>query len=855
MLIWDLRYGLRMLRKSPGFTAVAVFTLALGIGATTAVFTLIQQVMLRSLPVARPDQLWLIGGSDRCCFSNGYTQGNGNESQNSWTFFSWEAYKHLRANTPAFEKLAAFQVGEANAYLAVRRTGSSAPVETRNGEYVSGNFFETLGISAWRGRLFTSADDHEGAPPVAVMSFRIWRGKYGSDPSVAGETYEINGHPFTVVGVAPPGFFGAKMDSEDMPDFWLPLATEPLIAGATSRLKNPRLAWLDLIGRIRPDTNPKTLEPQLQVELQQWLASHRQDMTAPEKALLQRQTLRLTPGGAGVSRMREKYKDGLLLLLLAAACVLLVACANVANLLLARGLKHRQQTAIRVTLGAPRSRLVRKALIESLGLAVIGGAAGIAVAYAGAGLILRLAFSRPDTWVPVDATPSGPVLFFALAISVITGLIFGVAPAWMTSHADPMEAMRGASRTVGFNRGSRGAQKMLVIMQAAVSLVLLSAAAMLGQSLRNLEHQNFGFDTGGRYLVKIAPKISNYKQEQLLPLIREIEDQLRLIPGVHTVGSVIAAPQNGWVWPHDIQVEGKPELGAQDDVSSGWTRVTPGFFEALGDRIVMGRPITDEDNGTRPVAVINEAFVKKFFGGENPIGQHFGPAPGNNAGMYEIIGVAADVNFGNDLQPMYFLPEAQSTSFLDGEAEEREVLSHYLSNLVIWAPGKPPNIEQQVRKTLANTAPNLVVNGIQPYSEVIQADFAQQNMVASLTWLFGAIGLALAAVGLYGVTAYGVEQRTNEIGVRMALGADRGSVVRMVMREAFWQIGIGLALGIPAAIGAGCLIAGHLFGVSPWDPLVLSLATLLLGVAALIAAAIPARRATRVEPMVALRYE
>jgi predicted permease len=557
--------------------------------------------------------------------------------------------------------------------------------------------------------------------------------------------------------------------------------------------------------------------------------------------------------------MREKYKDGLLLLLLAAACVLLVACANVANLLLARGLKYRQQTAIRVTLGAPRNRLIRKALIESLALAVIGGGAGIAVAYAGAGLILRLAFGRPDTWVPVDATPSGPVLFFALAISVITGLIFGVAPAWMTTRTDPMEAMRGASRTVGFNRGilgSAGAQKMLVIVQAAVSLVLLSAAAMLGQSLRNLEHQNFGFAPSGRYLVKIVPKLSNYKQEQLLPLIREIEDQLRLIPGVHAVGSVIAAPQNGWVWPHDIRVEGKPEPGPQDDVSSGWTRVTPGFFETLGDRVVMGRPITDEDNGTRPVAVINEAFAKKFFGSENPIGQHFGPTPGNNAGMYEIIGVAADVNFGNDLQqPMYFLPEAQSTSFLDKEAEEREVLSHYLSNVVIWAPGNPPNIEQQVRKTLANAAPNLVVNGIEPYSEVIEADFAQQNMIASLTWLFGAVGLALAAVGLYGVTAYGVEQRTNEIGVRMALGADRGSVVLMVLREAFWQIAFGLALGIPAAIGAGHVIASHLFGVSPWDPLMLSLATLLLGVAALIAAAIPARRATRVEPMVALRYE
>ncbi|HYM08044.1 MAG TPA: ABC transporter permease [Terriglobales bacterium] len=859
-LIWDLRYGLRMLRKSPGFTAVAVLTLAIGIGATTAIFTLVQQVMLRSLAVTRPEQLWRIGDSDRCCFSNGYTQGSGDSlQQDNWNFFSWEAYKHFRANTPAFENLAAFQVGEANAYLAVRRTGSSSPVETRNGEYVSGNFFETFGISAWRGRLFTDADDREDAPPVAVMSFRIWQGKYGSDPSVVGATYQLNGHPFTVVGVAAPGFFGAKIDSGNMPDFWLPLATEPLIAGATSRLKNPRLAWLDLIGRVRPGTNPQGLQAQLNVQLHQWLASHVPDMTSQEKTLLQNQTLRLTPGGAGVSPMREKYKDGLRLLLLAAACVLLVACANVANLLLARGLKDRQQTAIRATLGAPRSRLVRKALIESLALAVIGGGAGIYVAYAGAGLILHLAFARPDAWGPVDATPSSPVLLFALALSVITGLIFGIVPAWMTSHAEPIEAIRGASRTVGANRGvfgSAGAQKMLVIVQAAVSLVLLSAAAMLGQSLRNLERQNFGFDTSGRYLVTILPKLSNYKQEQLLPLVRDVEDQLRLIPGVHTVGSVVTAPQNGWVWPHDIRVEGKPEPGPQDDVSSGWTRVTPGFLETLGDRIVMGRPITDEDNAsTRPVAVINQAFAKRFFGKENPIGQHFGPAPGKNAGMYEIIGVASDVNFGDDLQPMYFLPEAQSTSFLDGEAEEREVLSHYLSNVVIWAPRNPANLSMQVKKALANAAPNLVVNGIQPYSEIVHANFAQQNMIASLTWLFGAVGLVLAAVGLYGVTAYGVEQRTNEIGVRMALGADRGSVVLMVLREAFWQVGIGLALGIPAAIGAGYLIASKLFGVRPWDPLMLSLATLLLGVAALIAAAIPARRATRVEPIVALRYE
>jgi predicted permease len=855
-LIQDSRYGLRVLRKSPGFTVVAVLTLALGIGATTAIFTLVQQVMLRSLPVAKPEQLWRIGGAVRCCYSNGYTQGDGSFlPQNNWSLFSWQAYKLFRDSTPAFEQLAAFQIGEANAHLSVRRAGSQIPVATTNGEYVSGNFFETFGVPAWRGRLFADADDREGAPPVAVMSFRIWQVQYGSDPSVVGATYDLNGHPFTIVGIAQPGFFGAKIADSDMPDFWLPLTTEPLVAGATSRLRNPRLAWLDLIGRVRPDTNPNTLETQLQVELHQWLASHVPDMTSREKMLWEKQTLRLTPGGAGVSLMRENYKEALWLLLMAATCVLLVACANIANLLLARGLKDRRQTALRAALGASRAQLVRKALVESLTLSVFGAAVGVAIAYAGAGLILHLAITGPDTWVPVNPTPSAPVLLFALGISVITGVAFGIAPAWITSLADPIEALRGANRAAAGSHGALRtpwAQKTLAVVQAAVSLVLLSAGAMLGQSLRNREHQNFGFDTNGRYLVGIDPRLSGYRQEQLVPLFREIEDRLQSIPGVRAVGGVLEAPLNGWVWPHDIHVEGQ----AEEEGSSGWTRVTPGFFETLGDKIVMGRPISDEDNAnTRPVAVVNETFAKRFFGKGNPVGQHFGPVREKNVGMYEIVGVASDVDFGDGLGPMYFLPEAQSTQFADPESEEREVSSHYLYDVVIWAPGKPPGLLIELKSALANIDPNLVMHNVQSYSDVIRADFAQQNMIASLTLLFGAVGLVLAAVGLYGVTAYGVEQRTSEIGVRMALGANRGSVLAMVLREAFSQVGVGLALGIPGAIGAGHLIASQLFGVRPWDPLMLSGAALLLVLAALTAAIIPARRATRVDPMVALRCE
>jgi putative ABC transport system permease protein len=746
--------------------------------------------------------------------------------------------------------------------LGVRRAGSPAAAETGNGEYVSGNFFRTFGISAWRGRLFTDADDQEGAPPVAVMSFRTWQEKYGSDPSVVGAAYQINGHPFTMIGVAPPGFFGAKVNVESMPDFWLPLTAEPIIAAATTRLKDPRVGWLDLIGRVRPDTNSKTLEVQLQGELHQWLAGHRADMSPQEKPLWEKQTLRLTPGGAGVSTMRENYKDSLWLLLAASLCVLLMACANIANLLLARGLKDRSQTAVRAALGASRARLMRKALAESLTLSVFGAAGGIAVAYAGARLILSLAFGGAEATIPVGAVPSPLVLLFAFGISLVTGVVFGIAPAWMTSHAEPIEALRGANRSVGGNRGifgTVGTQKTLVIVQVAVSLVLLSAAAMLGQSLRNLEHQNFGFDPRGRYLVSIDPKLSNYKQEELSPLSQEIEEHLRAIPGVRMVSSALHAPMTG-TWAHDIRIEGKPDPSLKDEFSSGWTRVTPGFFESFEDRIVMGRSITDQDNAsTRPVAVINQAFAKRYFGKENPIGQHFGPAPGKNAGMYEIVGVASDIRYdsgvGEPVSPIYFLPEAQATHFDELALESREIWSHYLGNIVIWAPTSPPDMEAQVRKALADVDPNLAIYDIQPYAEIIHVGFAQQNMIASLTWLFGAVGLVLAGVGLYGVTAYGVARRTGEIGVRMALGASRSNVVRMVLRAAFWQVGIGVALGIPAAIAAGWAIASQLFGVEPWSPLMLGLATLLLVSTALAAAAIPAHRAAAVDPMQALRSE
>lgn len=849
------RATLRHLKTSPGFAATAIVTLALGVGATAAIFSLIQQVMLRSLAVAKPEQLWRIGDAVTCCYSTGYTQSN-QAAENDWTLFSWEAYQRFRRDTAAFEQLAAFQVGTGNGYVAVRRAGSREAVQSRLGEFVSGNFFRTFGISAWRGRLFTDADDVPGALPVAVISFHTWQEKYGSDPSVIGAPYDINGHAFSVIGVAPPGFFGAKVAASDMPDMWLPLTTEPLIAGPTSRLENPGLAWLDLIGRVRPDANPRTLEAQLQGELSQWLASHRAEMSPSDRARWREQTLHLTPGGAGVSLMREQYQDGLRLLLVAAICVLLLACANIANLLLARDLRNARQTAMRAAIGATPARLVRDALIDSAVLAGFGGVAGIVVGWAGTRLIVHLAF-RDDAWVPVGTAPSMPVVLFALAVSLTTALLFGGVPAWITSRADPMDAMRGSTRTAS---ETTGAQKTLVIAQAAVSVVLLSAAAMLGQSLHNLEHQHLGFETDGRYLVSIDSKLSDLPQERLLPLFRDIETRLRAFPGVRTASAALYAPMSGSYWSHDVRMAGQPEPGAGDDVSSAWTRVMPSFFATIGDRIVMGRPIVDADNATsRRVAVINEAFARKFFPNENPIGKHFGPAAAKNAGPYEIVGVAADVRYFPStvraVRPMYFVPEAQATTFDDRELESRELWSHDLYNIVLWAPGNPPGLAAAVRDQLAAVAPDVVMHSVEPYADVVRRRFAQQDMIASLTWLFGAVGLLLAAVGLYGLTAYSVERRTAEIGVRMALGADRASVVGMVLRGAIMQVGIGLALGIPAAIVSGALIASRLFDVRPWDSALLFRAALLLVAATLVAASIPAWRAARLDPMRALRIE
>lgn len=850
-LFQDLRYAVRQLRKSPGFALTAIATLGLGIGATTAIFTLIHAVLLKSLPVTNPAELYRLGDKSHCCNWGGYTQWE------EFSLFNGELYRRFRDNTPAFSDLAAFQGGSAG--LGVRRVGSTQPADTRHGQFVSGNFFRTFGIGAWTGRVITDSDDQQGAPPVAVMSYHTWVSKYASDPSVVGAVFQFNGKPFTVVGIGAPGFFGAELRGWGNPDFWIPLSTELLIDGDRARLNLPDANWLDIIGRVKPGTDPKALEAQLKLELRQWQTSHLADMGTQDKEYLPKQAFHLTPGGGGVTGMREEYRDGLRVLLVAAGCVLLIVCANLANLLLARGLKNRQQTSVRVALGASRGRLVTKALVESLLLGLMGGAAGLGLAYSGTSLILHLAFSGPNSYVPIEASPSVPVLLFALGVSLLTGICFGIAPAWMTTHAEPVEALRGANRSTA--QGAKWPQKILVITQAAVSLVLLSAATMLGLSLRNLEHQKFGFEVKDHYMATIEPSLAGYQPEQLDLLYRRLLDRLQRIPAVNGVAAATYAPMSGDSWNEGVRVQGKPEPHSGDDWGATWTRVTPGFFSTLGNPILMGRAITEQDTAASPlVAVVNEAFAQKFFNGENPIGKHFGQNEMSHAGDFEVVGVAANMryvpyNLKAPPRAMFFLPAVQHTKYTKKAEIAGENGAHYLTNLIFSVSGRPDHLETQVRSAISEIDPNLSLIDFTDYEEVLHRDFSQQDMIAKLTLMFGALALILAAVGLYGVTAYSVEQRTSEIGIRMALGADRSKVLIMILRAAFTQIGVGLAVGVPAAIGAGRLITSQLYEVKPYDPIVLSLAVVALGGAALTAALIPAQRASATNPINALRSE
>jgi predicted permease len=843
----DIIVAFRQFRKSPAFAITVVLTIALGIGANTAIFTLVHAILMKSLPVADPKSLYRVGDLDDCCVNGGYINDNGD-----FDLFSYELYKHLQETTPEFENLAAMQSGGNG--MSVRR--GSEPAKTLRTEYVSGNYFKTLGINAFAGRMLTDADDITGTAPMVVISYQAWQSTYGGDSKVLGAPFYLQGQAATVVGIAPPGFFGDRVSS-DPPDFWIPLSAEPIIEGKNTLLHVPESNWLYALGRLKPGVSVEALQGKISNNLRQWLATQPAYVRNGGNTLIPKQHVVIVPGGAGIENMQHETRKGLYLLMAISGLVLLVACANVANLLLARGATRKAETSIRMALGAARTRLVRQMLTESVLLGCFGGLAGLAVAYAGTRVILALAF--PDSPnLTIHASPSIPVLAFAFLLSLLTGVVFGIVPALITSHADPAETLRGGNRSTR-DRASLP-QKSLIVFQAALSLVLLVGAGLLTKSLRNMEHQNFGLQTDNRYVLHLDPAGAGYKEETLPALYQQMEQQFGSLPGVQSVGLALYSTLEGNNWGEGVYVDGHPAPGPNDNNNSSWDRVSPRFFETVGQPILRGRAFTDSDTATsQKVAVVNQAFVKKFFPKEDPIGRHFGDFDQKFASLFEIVGIVADAKYNNprdEMRPMYFRPLTQQiTGLTEPNFIQAEGRSLYINSVTLHFRQPPQNLDALVRHTLANINPNLTVVDLHSLDYQVAGNFTQERLIARLTMLFGALALVLASVGLYGITSYQVARRTSEIGLRMALGANRGNVVKMVLRGAILQAGLGLAIGVPIALIGAHYMADQLYQVRTYDPLSLVIAIVVLSASAAIAGFIPARRASNIEPMVALRTE
>ena len=849
-LLHDIRYTLRQLRKSPGFTITAVITLALGIGANTAIFTLVHGILLRSLPVTNPAQLYRIGDNDDCCVEGGFP-GDASES-GDFTIFSTDLYQYIRNSAPEFEQLAAVEAGQWG--WSVRR--GNAPAKSLHGEFVSGNFFSTLGLGAYMGRVFSDADDTPSSSPTTVISYQAWQGEYAADPAIIGSTIYIQARPFTVIGVAPPGFFGDRV-SDNPPDFWMPIQTEPYVRGDGSILHHQESHWLYPLGRVRLGTNVAALQSKLSVTLRQWIYTRPQLLANGGSTIVYKMHVVLAPGGGGIQNLQQETGTGLKMLMILSSVVLLIACANIANLLLARSTAQRSDIALRMALGAGRTRVIRQILTESVLLSCLGGLAGLAVAYAGTHTILALAF--PDARnMPVDASPSLPVLGFAFLISLITGVLFGTAPAWLSSRAQPAEALRGANRST--RDRSSIPQRTLVILQAALSLVLLAGAIQMSKSLNNLEHQNFGIATSNRYVLHFDPAGAGYTVDRLPALNREIESRFSSLPGMASIGLAMYSPLEGDNWGECVIQQGHPAPRPGDKCGSSWDRVSTHFLDSIGVPMVRGRGFTEQDTATSPqVVIVNQAFVKRFFPKQDPIGQHFGIDLPQYSGSWEIVGVVADFKLNNpreEVRPVYLRPLTQPyPGYKEPMMISTETQSMFMNAMVLNFNRPQQNAESLIRKTLAAVDPNLTVMDLRSLDAQVAGNFNQERLIAQLSSLFGILSLILASVGLYGVMSYFVARRTSEIGIRMALGATRSSVVAMVMRGVLWQILIGLVLGIPAALYAGYLMKSLLYGVGSYDPWALTGAPLMLVLCATAAGFIPARRAASIEPMKALRTE
>ena len=835
-LFKDLKYGLKGLWKRKGFAAIAVLTLALGIGANTAIFTLVNAVMLKSLPVEKPEELVL--------FSD--TTGEGTSLEDSprtgvWRRFSYGSFEYFRNHKESFQDIAAVRSGTSR--LSVRQTDSQASAAARaGGHLVSGNYFSLLGVRAMRGRVLTPDDDKPSAQPAAVISHRYWEQELNSDPATVGKSFIINGTNFTVVGITPREFFGERVRRP--PDFWLPLAFHPQVELRKSFLEDKQAYWLMIIGRLKPGVTMDQAQASVNLTLRQFLTELAgSELNEERQKGIQNTSVGLVEGKGGISGLRTVYSKPLQMLMAIVGMILLIACANVGSLLLSRAAARKAEISLRMALGATRGRIIRQLLTESMLLAVVGGLCGVLLAQWGVVLLVR--FVAPNS--PLDTWPDLTVLLFTIGVSIVAGLLFGLIPALQASKTNLSSAMKEKTLTRG--RLMRvSLSSLMVVLQVGLSMVLLTGAGLFARSLVKLQNEDVGFDRENLLLLGIDSRLAGYKPAELATLYQQLLERLGSIPHVKSVSMATYAPLSGTQRTGSIRITGyTPQPG--EDVVVENVLTGPNYAQTMGVPLLRGREIGIRDTAaSQHVAVVNATFAEKYFKDQNPIGRTISDDDASvEDGTYEIVGVVGDMKSGDareKAEPAVYRPILQVQD-----------QSAYMATIHVRTHSDPSPLTNQIRQMINQVDDKLPIFGVTTMSDQMRDNLNQERLIARLVSFFGALALILACIGLYGVMAQGVARRTNEIGIRMALGAKGGNIAWMILRETMFLVLAGLLIGVPAALVGARLIATQLFGMSPTDPIALLGAAVVLSLVAMLAGYLPARRASRVNPLTALRYE